>query len=237
MARSDPSPLLSLLDHLLSRSRLTGEERQAILDLPSELVEVRARRDIPSGEQQQVACFVASGVVGRFIRNNRGERQLTGLSFRGEMPDLDALVHPWPMGGLTALSNATVSLVPHEALRSAAARFPGIAEAFWRECAYSSVDLAQWALILSRKSARTRVANLLCRTAVKLGRPGLPAMNYALPVTQDQIGEATGLTAVHVNRVLMRLRLERIVDFRSRQVQIHDWPALALCGEFEPSAR
>ena len=224
-----------MLDHLLSRSELFAQERQAILDLRFDLIEVGARRDVPHAPEQ--ACLVVAGVVARFMQNNRGERQLTGFGFKGEIPDLDGVVHASPGSGLTALSNATVAMIPHETLRSVAARYPRIGEAFWRECALRSVDLAQWALILSRKSARTRIANLLCRMAVKLGRPAFPAMNFSLPVTQDQIGEATGLTAVHVNRVLMRLRMERIVDFRSRQVQIHDWPALARSGEFELSAR
>jgi CRP-like cAMP-binding protein len=57
--------------------------------------------------------------------------------------------------------------------------------------------------------------------------------NFALPITQLDLGDATGLTSVHVNRMLKQLRDDRLVTFRGGQVTIHDWPRLQKVGEFD----
>jgi DNA-binding transcriptional regulator LsrR (DeoR family) len=54
-------------------------------------------------------------------------------------------------------------------------------------------------------------------------------------VTQTQIADATGLTSVHVNRVLKVLRAEGLVDVKRREVVVQDWDGLMLAGDFDPN--
>ena len=79
-----------------------------------------------------------------------------------------------------------------------------------------------------------RLAHFLCETycrmkAVGLGQDG----EYELPLTQQDLGEATGLTSVHVNRVVRRLREEGLAIVARGRVQILDVTRLARLGEFE----
>jgi DNA-binding transcriptional regulator LsrR (DeoR family) len=64
---------------------------------------------------------------------------------------------------------------------------------------------------------------------------GQPVHEFDLPLTQDHLGEATGLTSVHVNRVLRSLRNDGLVLCRSRRVQILNWPLLCCEAEFDES--
>lgn len=234
MARSDHSSIFQpFLERLVSRSELSPEERSAILDLPAKQMSFAAHRDIVRmGDNRSHSSLVMEGVIGRFMQNTQGERQLTALHLPGEMADLDGVVHPDAEYGLQALSGATIAQVPHAALRAAAMRYPAIAEAFWRQSASDLVNVSRWALHLGRSTARTRIANLFCEVAVRLGGAGGPKLEFSLPITQEQLAEATGLTSVHVNRTLKGLRVEGVVNFKLREVQIGNWELLAEAGEF-----
>ena len=77
---------------------------------------------------------------------------------------------------------------------------------------------------IGRRSARERVAHLLLElfTRYRAQWPGNRSEEMVLPLTQEQIGDATGLTFVHVNRVLSALRKEGIVQFHYRRLRILD---------------
>jgi hypothetical protein len=58
---------------------------------------------------------------------------------------------------------------------------------------------------------------------------------YELPVTQERLGEAAGLTSVHVNRMLQEIRASGLLAFHNGRVKIFDWHALASVAEFDPA--
>jgi hypothetical protein len=61
----------------------------------------------------------------------------------------------------------------------------------------------------------------------------LTAPIYPFPVTQTHLGDMTGLTPVHVNRMLKLLRDDGLATFGARVVQILDWTGLKKLGEFD----
>src|SRR5579884_2374977 len=202
------------LDRLTSRSVLTQEEQQAVLDLPGHAEQVAAHRDfVPLGERVDHACLIVAGIVGRFDQSSEGRRQITAMHIRGDMCDLHSVVQPLPTSALQALSVATILRVPHAAIRSAAARYPAIAAAFWRDCMVDAAILSEWVVNVGRRDAKTRVAHLICELATRL-HAGTGANDFAfdLPIKQAQLAEATALTAVHVNRTLQSLRTDGLLD-------------------------
>src|SRR6185503_12278380 len=80
---------------------------------------------------------------------------------------------------------------------------------------------------------RTRIAHLLCEFARRLEVAGLASeYRYELPMTQEQLADATGLTPVHVNRVLMALAREGLIERHRRFLAIPDWEALRRVAGF-----
>jgi CRP-like cAMP-binding protein len=149
------------------------------------------------------------------------------------MPDLLSLVQPTATSALQAISNTTVLQVAHSDLRAATAAHPALGEALWRDCMVDSMILAQWVVNVGRRDAKTRIAHLLCEMAVRYKAVrGTGPMAFQLPITQKQLGDATGLTAVHVNRSLMSLR-DRGVLFRHKTVRVNEWNWLVDLGEFD----
>ena len=235
MLQQTPPNLQRFLDRLTSRSVLSEEEQGAILDLPAQAAQVPMNRDfVRLDEVVDHACLIVEGIVGRFGQNSEGARQITSLHLGGDMANLHSVVEPRATSALQALSTATILQIPHLALRAVAARYPAIAEALWRDCIVDAAILSQWVVNVGRRDAKTRIAHLLCETAVRYRLEGRSeAIKFDFPLTQIHLADATGLTAVHVNRTLKGLREEGIATLSHRSVHILDWQALVALGEFD----
>ena len=228
------SNLQPFLNRLTSRSLLSADEQDAILDLPTHAAQVSANHDfVRLNEMVDHSCVIVEGVVGRFGQNAEGARQITAFHIAGDMPNLHAVVQPRATSALQALTTTTILKVPHRAMRATAARYPAVAEAFWRDCMVDAAILSQWVVNVGRRDAKTRIAHLLCETAIRFSaNGGSDVTAFEFPITQIHLADATGLTPVHVNRTLKALRCEGVVDVATRMVRILDWDALARLGDF-----
>ena len=235
MANSDRPDLQRFLDRLNGRSLLTQQEQKAVLGLGGHAVQIRSNRDfVRLGERTEYASLVVAGFVGRFDQNSEGLRQITAVHIPGDVADLHSVVQPEATSALQALSTATIVRIPHGAVRQAAATFPALAEALWRDCMVDASILAQWVVNVGCRDARARIAHVICELATRLGEaPAKGTIVFPFPITQMQLGDITGLTAVHVNRTLAVLRRENIADIRHNAC-IYDWDALARAGDFDP---
>jgi len=235
MAHSDRPNLQRFLERLINRSVLTDEEQQAILALPAHAVQVQANRDfVGLRESVDHASLIVAGLVGRFDQNSEGSRQITAIHIPGDMVNLHSVVQPRATSALQALSVATILRIPHAAIRAATARHPALAEALWRDCMVDAAILSQWIVNIGRRDAKTRIAHLLCEMSMRLrGGEGGGTFSFPFEVTQSQLADATGLTSVHVNRVLKALRREGLADVRRREVEILRWDALVVAGDFD----
>lgn len=235
MRYSSKSALQLFVERLHARSPLTCEESTALLNLRGHSVLARAHVDIVSpGEVTDHACLVVDGLVGRFGMVIDGKRQITALHVAGDMRDLHSVVTPTVGWALQALSPTAVLRVPHTELRAIARAHPNIAEAFWRDCSVDASVLAQWVVNVGRRQAISRLAHLLCEMALRMESAGLGSRTaFRLQATQNQIGDALGLTPVHVNRTLKTLKQDGLVAIRGFEVRIADWKRLAALGDFD----
>lgn len=92
----------------------------------------------------------------------------------------------------------------------------------------------EWMIGIGRRSAYTRIAHVLCELLVRMRSVGLAnGNNMELAVTQAELGDALGLSTVHVNRVLQELRGDGLIVLRGRFLSVQDWPGLKKAGEFD----
>jgi CRP-like cAMP-binding protein len=234
MSYSPRADLQRFLDRLLVRSILTDEEQQAILSLPTSRMVVKANHEfVHEREETAVCCLIASGLVGRIGLTRSGKRQITAFHVPGDMADLHSAVRPVGVGGLTALTDTVVLRVPHDAVRRTAAKYPAIAEALWRDCMLDAAILMEWVVNVGQRDATTRLAHIFCEMSLRYGQDSKMQDDYAFPITQEQLGDATGITGVHVNRSLKSLREQGLVTLKSGRVTIADWEKLARAGDFD----
>lgn len=236
MALNRPN-LHPYLDRLTSRSVLTDEEQQAILNLPGHAEQVQPYRDfVPLGNIADHVSLIVAGIVGRFDQTSDGARQITAIHIPGDVCNLHSVVQPLATSALEALSVATILRIPHAAIRAATARYPAIAEALWRDCTVDAAILAEWVVNVGCSDAKTRIAHLVCEMATRLDAgKGASDFVFDFPLTQARLAEATAMTAVHVNRTLQSLRADGLLEWHQRLIRVPDWDALVKRAEFEPS--
>jgi CRP-like cAMP-binding protein len=218
-------------------SPLSRKDIAALLALPNEAARFRGNVDIElPGHGFEHACLVASGLVARFAQLADGSRQFTALHIPGDMADIHRIATPMAGSALQTLSTTTIVRVPAMSLRSVAFNSPAITQAFW---AYSAVDaavLAQWAVNLGRRDAKARIAHFLCEMGMRSEFSGQGSCNeFLLEASQGQIGDALGLTAVHVNRTLKTLKQSKVISIDGRIIRVRDWALLTAIGDFDPT--
>jgi len=230
-------PTLSLfLRRLLRRSELTSGEQRAILSLTGKIHRYRAHEDIVRpGESVESACLVSKGLVARYDQRLDGRRQITSFYIAGDMCDLHSVVAPKATWSINAVSDATVIRVPHAELGKLCVDCPALALAFWRDCTVDASIFTTWEGNLGRKSAKERLTHLFCEMGLRIEAAGIGTRQaFELRVTQEQLSEATGLTAVHVNRTLQEIRAGGLLKFGRGFAEIPDWNAITSVAEFDP---
>ncbi|MFD1789797.1 Crp/Fnr family transcriptional regulator [Sphingomonas floccifaciens] len=223
------------LRRLELRSPLTNFDRETVLSFPGTLRRYASSRDIVRlGERTQQSCLVVDGIVARFGQTSEGHRQLTAFYIPGDMADLHSAVLPVVTAPLQSAMTATVYFVPHDVIRRAGERSATLARAFWRDCVVDAQVASEWLLNVGRRGALARVAHLLCELSCRHFAVGLTRYEFPLNLTQTHIGEALGLTGVHVNRMMRALRSQSLVQTEGNMLKILDWAGLASVGDFDP---
>lgn len=226
-----------LLMKLRKRDDVSADEERALLGLVEPPQHVDARKVvIRAGEPLHRSTLLCEGLMGRFKDMRDGERQISELHVPGDFLDLHSFTLKSIDHGIVALTDCTISWASHEALTRVTEEFPHLARLLWMTTNLDAAIHRAWTVSLGRRDALSRTAHLLCELQVRLAVVGMAEEDgYALPLTQVDLSECMGLTAVHMNRVLRDLRERKLVTFRGGRVQIHDLAGLQWVAEFTPN--
>lgn len=153
---------------------------------------------------------------------------------KGEVVDLQNSMLKQADHSVQMLTAGKGALIPRSAIQQLAFERPSVGRAMWIDTLVEASIAREWIANVGRRDARTRLAHLLCEFSVRLKVAGLGEQtNYELPMTQDQLADATGLTSVHVNRTLKGLEADGLIERRNpRAIEIGDWRKLAKVGDF-----
>jgi CRP-like cAMP-binding protein len=230
------NPLAALIRNLEAYSVLSEEDRAAILNVPYKLRALEAAAYlVREGDPPQRCCIILTGLAFRQKHTGDGTRQIMALQLPGEAVDFQNLLFGVSDHSVQMLTRGTVADVPRSAFQHLAATRPGIAQAIMMTTLVEASIFREWVLNIGRRSARSRLAHLLCEFACRLEQYGLaPDHGYELPMTQEQLADATGLTSVHVNRVLKSLEAEGLIARNRRNISFPDWRRLQEVGDFNP---
>ncbi|MES2339419.1 MAG: Crp/Fnr family transcriptional regulator [Pseudomonadota bacterium] len=188
------------------------------------------------GDRPKQCSFLVSGFVYRHKIVGDGGRQIVAVHLPRDFVDVQQFLLATADHNVQALTAGALLMVPSEDLIAISRRHPGIAIALFHQMLIEASIAREWMTNTNRRDSRARTAHLLCELAVRSEAAGLgPRENFSLPMTQEQLGDALGLTAVHVNRTLKALSAEKLIERDRRSVRIIDWPALCYIGDFATS--
>ena len=131
------------------------------------------------------------------------------------------------------LTRGDVATVLRTDLQQLTRERPNVAHAILINILVEASISREWIYNVGRRDARSRAAHLLCELAVRLDAEGLSQeYGYELPMTQEQLGDALGLTSVHVNRTLKSLEADGLIVRTKRTINFPDWHKMRHVADF-----
>ncbi len=226
-----------LLLKLRARDIVTEEEERVLRESVGPVSKVGAGRTlIRSGVTLSESTLLISGIACRYKDLADGQRQIMELHVAGDFLDLHSFLLKRLEHHVGSLSPVQLTTVPHDRLRFVTENYPHLARMLWFSTLLDASIHRERILSVGRRTAVARIAHLLCELNIRLEIAGLAADNrFKLPMTQGDIADANGLTSVHVNRMLRKLRDDELLTFRGGEVVVHDWEGLQRVAEFTPS--
>jgi CRP-like cAMP-binding protein len=227
-------PLIRKLESIIDVSE---EEMRAITSLPVTVRELRADQDIVRDQDRpSQCCLVLEGFAFRYKVLEGGKRQIFSFHIPGDIPDLQSLHLTIMDHSLATLVDSRVALITHENVRKLVRAHPRIGDIFWRDTLIDAAVFREWMAGIGRRHAYARIAHLFCELFLRMRVVGLTNGDaFPMPITQAEIGDALGLSTVHVNRTLQELRRDRIIATRDGMLVVESWEALQEAGEFDPT--
>ncbi|WP_245239736.1 Crp/Fnr family transcriptional regulator [Methylobacterium variabile] len=214
---------------------LAPEEQAVLAGLGAGAQLVEGRLDLLSeGCVPDSAVLVLEGVACRYRHRRTGTRQITAYLLPGDLCDLD-FVHLGRLNhSVATLGSCRVARVPREVLAGLTTQYPAVARALRLAKLAEEETTREWVMNVGCRSAIERVSHLLCELHERLRAVGWATKaGYDLPLTQQDLADTTGLSNVHVNRVLRQLRLMRVVEVGGKRVDILNLAALQEIAEFQ----
>ena len=223
-----------LVAKLATVADLRESDVELLIGLCDDVRTVPAKQDILSeGERPDHVHVICEGWAARYKTLPSGARQIVAFLIPGDFCDLHVAILGHMDHGIVALTRCRVAYIPSAELDALTSDHNGLTKALWWATLVDEGVLREWILNVGRRNAMERIAHLLCETHVRMKMVGLvDGDRFALPLTQEQLADATGLTPVHVNRTLQRLRSDNLIEIGSGTLTIPDVSALREAAGF-----
>lgn len=198
---------------------------------------VPARRDlIREGEKPEFSYLIVEGWAGRYKTLPDGRRQIVSFSIPGDFCDLNVYVLKEMDHSIGAITRLSVADISREEMDELTTRDPRITQGLWWEALVNAAIQREWTLNIGQRTAYERIAHLLVELYLRLKTVGQTQNGSCdFPLTQTDLADATGLTAVHVNRTLQELRRDDLIILERRRLTIPDIPKLMDAAMFNPN--
>jgi len=216
------------------REQLSISERKMIESSISSVFEIAARKPlVRHGESLDKSMLLLEGFVCRYKKDMTGARQAVEFHVPGDFLDLHGFGLKRLDHDIETISEAKVATFNHDVLTIITEQWPNLSKSLWFSTLLDASMHRKWIFSHGRLRAEGRIANFLCEIYVRLDMVGLVTDGaFHFPLTQPDLGEITGLTGVHVNRVLRSLRSQGFFAADRRSIRILDYEGLARLGEF-----
>jgi len=222
---------------VLKRFPWLNEEADVVFASSGRTVrQFQAHEDILSTQWPAPGVYaICSGFACRYAVLANGQRQIMGFVLPGDLCDPRAAVFDRVDYSVAALRPVEAVLVPSDYFSTLTGSSASFLRSLWRVTAIDDAIDRQWLLNIGQRNALERIAHLLCELYTRLQAVGLADQQGCnFPLTQTELAEATALSTVHVNRVLMELRHLGLISLRRQRLTIHDDDGLRTVAGFSP---
>jgi len=194
----------------------------------------RGREIIAEGRKYDELQILLEGVALRYRVLNDGRRQVLNIVLPGDFIGFPGCFFEGALYSISALSDCVVSPVPFTRFLRLPETQPRLGAAIFWSLSCETAMYAEHLIGVGRRSALERVAHFLLEMLTRLQAIGLAdECSYRLPLTQELIADALGLSVQYVNQTLRQLREEGLANVERQKVTVLNFDALAALADFE----
>jgi CRP-like cAMP-binding protein len=227
-----------LLKKLLQFSDFSDDDKRLLNQLTSERQRHFAAREdiVREGEHSADIHVVLTGLACRYKYLEDGSRQIMAFLVPGDPCDseifiLDAMDH-----SIGTLAPSTIASIAGSRMKDLLLSRASIALAFWWNTLQDEGVLRERIIDEGRRDAYSRIGFLIYEIFLRMRAFGvIDGQKFEFPVTQTDLADATGLTPVHVNRMLKQLRDENLISVDGKNWEILDPAGLRRAARYEAS--
>jgi CRP-like cAMP-binding protein len=191
---------------------------------------------IVTGNRYESLYINHDGWLFRYKILHNGRRQILGFILPEEIFGLQACLYKSSLYSVAAITDASLSAIPANMLNEIFERSPAVSNALFFSALCESAVLGEHLIDTGRRSAYERISHFLLELFARLSPVGLTNdLSFKMPLTQELIGDALGLTTIHVNRTICLLREDKLIAIDGKCVTLLDYEALSLLSDFENS--
>lgn len=228
-------------EHLFRKLRafreLSPQEKAAIEDATHHVQEYAAGEDIiREGDAPDHVHLVIDGWAARYKSLEDGKRPILGYLIPGDLCDLHVSLLRQMDHSIGALSPCKLALIDRMRLEALMEKHRELAKALHWSTLVDEAILREWLVTIGHRNADKRLAHFFCEMFLRSKTVGLVSDSaFKLPLTQEEIGDTMGLSAVHVNRTLQVLRAHNLITLKGRALKVLDLGRLMEFSNFNPN--
>lgn len=214
---------------------LSPAEARLLSDLFARRIRLEAHATpVAEGTVTGTVYLIETGWAIRYKLLSDGRRQIVNFLLPGDLVGVRASLFGVQDETVETLTPTSVAIVPFARILELFRSHPKIAAAINWLSAREEAMMADHITRLGRRNAYERMSHLLLELLRRLRAVGLTAgEEFDLPATQETLGDFLGLSVVHVNRTLRRLREEGLIAQDAGRIQLLDIPRLEAIADFE----
>lgn len=187
------------------------------------------RGDVITSDVEHDTYLLVDGWAASAVMLADGSRQLISVNLPGDVLGLPGLAVQNPIDTVVALTTVEVTSISKERLGDMFRSNPRIAAIMFLISQEERSLLMEKLALTGQTAAITRLAALLMRICERSaqsedtdGESEMPGKEFFLPLTQRELGELIGVSAVHTNALVKQLRNEGVLSIKNRSMTIHD---------------
>lgn len=217
------------------RHALSDREKMVLEDAIDKPKVLKAREVLAhKGELMETSTYLIEGFMLRYIDGVDGDRQIVCIHVPGDFVDLHAFAMKRLDHDVAALNQASIAQVRHSVLQEIMDDEPHLSRILWFSTLLDAAMHREWIYRVGRLSAEQRLAHLICELYDRMNFVSMVnGSRLNIPLTQQDIAWACGLTPIHINRIAASLREKKIATLMRPEIEIHDLQHLRDMCQFD----